>query len=63
MVQPEYLQRHDVTVGADTALKDFGVRMISELNREFLVCVQNGPILCIKFDVGWQPPRYLRYLH
>jgi len=42
MVQPEYLQRHNVIGGADTALKDFGVRMISELNVEFLVCVING---------------------
>ena len=42
MVQPEYLQRHSVTGGADTALKNYGVRMISELKVEFLVCVING---------------------
>ncbi|MGI9238888.1 MAG: tetratricopeptide repeat protein, partial [Woeseiaceae bacterium] len=33
---------HNVTIGAVTALRDCGVRMISELTAEFLVCVLNG---------------------
>jgi tetratricopeptide (TPR) repeat protein len=44
MVQAENLQRHTLLSGAQQALMNFGVRMISELNREFLVCVQNGRI-------------------
>jgi tetratricopeptide (TPR) repeat protein len=42
MVQPENLQRHTLFGGAQQALKIFEVRMISELNREFLVSALQG---------------------
>ena len=40
MVQTEYLQRHTFINGAQRALEKIEVRMISELNGEFLVCLE-----------------------
>jgi len=40
MVQTEYLQRHTFIKGAQRALEKIEVRMISELNDEFLVCLE-----------------------
>jgi tetratricopeptide (TPR) repeat protein len=45
MVQTEYLQRHTFCSGAQRALVKIEVRMISELNGEFLVCLEADPIL------------------
>ena len=45
MVQTEYLQRHTFISGAQRALEKIEVRMISELNGEFLVCLEADPIL------------------
>ena len=45
MVQPEYLQRHTFFGGAQQALMKFEVRMISELNGEFLVCLEATNII------------------
>jgi hypothetical protein len=47
MVQTEYLQRHTFINGAQRALEKIEVRMISELNGEFLVCLEADSIIFV----------------
>ena len=45
MVQAENLQRHTKDWRRQAALVTFEVRMISELTREFLVCLKATPTM------------------